>query len=94
MRAKGFNSRVSFITAVSLHGIVFGSGFMSFTDLKNALLHFYCVWWRINDARKLFDEMPQRIDVVSFGTLTNGCLEVSKACIGSGLVQGYAEKLG
>ncbi|KAL0697205.1 hypothetical protein Bca4012_064385 [Brassica carinata] len=61
-----------------VHGIVLRSGFMPFTDLRNVLLHFYCVSGRINDARKLFDEMPQRVDAVSFSTLMNGYLQISK----------------
>ncbi|CAF2319331.1 unnamed protein product [Brassica napus] len=92
LRAKAFSlDRFSFIATLKscarglcsrigegVHGIVLRSGFMPFTDLRNALLHFYCVSGRINDARKLFDEMPQRVDAVSFSTLMNGYLQVSK----------------
>ncbi|KFK43975.1 hypothetical protein AALP_AA1G198500 [Arabis alpina] len=92
LRAKGLTlDRFSFITTLKscsrelcirngegLHGIVLRSGFMSFTDLRNALLHFYCVCGKIIDARKVFDEMPLRADAVSFSTLMNGYLQVSK----------------
>ncbi|XP_010477797.1 PREDICTED: pentatricopeptide repeat-containing protein At1g26900, mitochondrial-like [Camelina sativa] len=92
LRAKGLTlDRFSFITTLKscsrelcssigegLHGIVLRSGFMVFTDLRNALLHFYCVCGRINDARKVFDEMPHSVDAVSFSTLMNGYLQVSK----------------
>ncbi|CAH8333075.1 unnamed protein product [Eruca vesicaria subsp. sativa] len=64
-----------------VHGIVLRSGFMRFTDLRNSLLHFYCVSRRISDARKLFDEMPQRVDAISFTTLMNGYLQVSKPAL-------------
>lgn len=95
LRAKGFTlDRFSFITTLKscsrelcssigegLHGIVLRSGFMSFIDLRNALLHFYCVCGRINDARKVFDKMPQSVDAVSFSTLMNGYLQVSKKAL-------------
>lgn len=95
LRAKAFTlDRFSFIATLKscarelcsrfgegVHGIVLRSGFMPFTDLRNALLHFYCVTGRINDARKLFDEMPQRVDAVSFSALMNGYLQVSKPAL-------------
>ncbi|CAL9216194.1 unnamed protein product [Arabidopsis halleri] len=95
LRAKGITlDRFSFITTLKscsrelcssigegLHGIALRSGFMGFTDLRNALLHFYCVCGRINNARKVFDEMPQSVDSVSFSTLMNGYLQVSKKAL-------------
>ncbi|CAE5958447.1 unnamed protein product [Arabidopsis arenosa] len=95
LRAKGFTlDRFSFITTLKscsrelcssigegLHGIALRSGFMVFTDLRNALLQFYCVCGRINDARKVFDEMPHSVDSVSFSTLMNGYLQVSKKAL-------------
>ncbi|CAN8291586.1 unnamed protein product [Cochlearia groenlandica] len=92
LRNKGFAlDRFSFITTLKscsrvlscpngegVHGIVLRSGFVSFTDLRNALIHFYCVCRRIDDARKVFDEMPQRVDAVSFSTLMNGYVQASK----------------
>ncbi|VVB01461.1 unnamed protein product [Arabis nemorensis] len=95
LRAKGLAlDRFSFITTLKsssrelcspigegVHGIVLRSGFMGFTDLRNALLHFYCVCGRINDARKVFDEMPHSVDAVSFSTLMNGYLHVSKQAL-------------
>ncbi|XP_056843009.1 pentatricopeptide repeat-containing protein At1g26900, mitochondrial isoform X2 [Raphanus sativus] len=64
-----------------VHGIVLRSGFIPFTDLRNALLRFYCVSGRINDARKLFDEMLDTVDAISFTTLMNGYLQVSKPAL-------------
>lgn len=95
LRAKGFTlDRFSFITTLKscsrelcssigegVHGIVLRSGFMVFTDLRNALLHFYCVCGRIIDARRVFDEMPQSVDAVSFSTLMKGYLQVSKQAL-------------
>ncbi|ESQ34329.1 hypothetical protein EUTSA_v10009468mg [Eutrema salsugineum] len=95
LRAKGLAlDRFSFITTLKscarelcsrigegVHGIVLRSGFMSFTDLRNALLHFYCVCGRISDARRVFDEMPQSVDAVSFSTLMNGYLQVFKPAL-------------
>ncbi|EOA23718.1 hypothetical protein CARUB_v10016929mg [Capsella rubella] len=95
LRAKGLTlDRFSFITTLKscsrelccsigegLHGIALRSGFMVFTDLRNALLHFYCVSGRITDARRVFDEMPQSVDAVSFSTLMNGYLQVSKQAL-------------
>ncbi|CAA7035367.1 unnamed protein product [Microthlaspi erraticum] len=95
LRAKGFAlDRFSFIATLKscarefrsgigegVHGIVLKSGFMSFTDLRNALLQVYSVSGRISDARKVFDEMSQSVDAVSFSTLMNGYVKVSKPAL-------------
>ncbi|KAE9591387.1 putative pentatricopeptide [Lupinus albus] len=62
-----------------VHGIVLRSGNGSFVDLKNTLMHFYCVCRRIEDAHKVFDEFPERNDLVSWNTLMGGYVFVSKA---------------
>ncbi|XP_010551529.1 PREDICTED: pentatricopeptide repeat-containing protein At1g26900, mitochondrial isoform X2 [Tarenaya hassleriana] len=105
LREKGFTlDQFSFIPTLKscaresaiamgqgIHGVVLRSGFMSFTDLKNALLHFYGICGRSNDARKLFDEMPHKNDVVSYNTLMNGYLQVSKPELVLDLVRNMRE---
>lgn len=39
-----------------------------FVDVKNTLLRFYCVCRRFEYAHKLFDEFPERNDLVSWNT--------------------------
>ncbi|XP_027339128.1 pentatricopeptide repeat-containing protein At1g26900, mitochondrial [Abrus precatorius] len=70
---------------LGIHGILVRSGNRVFVDVKNVLLHFYCVCKRIEDARKLFDEFPQGNDLVSWNTLMGGCLLVSQPCLVFGL---------
>ncbi|KAL4018844.1 hypothetical protein IC575_022470 [Cucumis melo] len=55
-----------------IHGIVLKSGHGSFNDVNNILVHFYCNCGQIKDAHKLFDEIPQRNDLVSWNTLMDG----------------------
>lgn len=61
-----------------IHGISVRSGNSVFVDVKNTLLHFYCVCRRIQDAHKVFDEFPERNDLVSWNTLMGGYLLVSQ----------------
>ncbi|RDX72194.1 Pentatricopeptide repeat-containing protein, mitochondrial, partial [Mucuna pruriens] len=68
-----------------IHGLAVRSGNRVFVDVKNALLHFYCVCKRIEDAHKLFDEFPEGNDLVSWNTLMGGCLSVSQPCLVFGL---------
>ncbi|TKY71972.1 Pentatricopeptide repeat-containing protein mitochondrial [Spatholobus suberectus] len=68
-----------------IHGVAVRSGHRVFVDLKNALLRFYCVCKRIEDAHKLFDEFPEGNDLVSWNTLMGGCLSVSQPCLVFGL---------
>ncbi|XP_057430611.1 pentatricopeptide repeat-containing protein At1g26900, mitochondrial-like isoform X2 [Lotus japonicus] len=76
LKACGRGSHVSFGQGV--HGIAVRSGNGMFVDVKNTLLRFYCVWRRIEDAHKLFDEFPEGNDLVSWNTLMGGCLVVSQ----------------
>ncbi|KAM7269349.1 hypothetical protein ACFE04_024846 [Oxalis oulophora] len=62
--------------ALGIHGVILKSGFLLFLNLKNTLLHFYCVCGRIGDAHKLFDEFPRGNDVVSWNTLMGGYVHV------------------
>ncbi|KAL3501398.1 hypothetical protein ACH5RR_035847 [Cinchona calisaya] len=65
-------------TGLSVHSVVLRSGFLLFLNVKNTLLHFYCVWERIRDARQLFDEFAEQRDLVSWSTLMGGYLGVSQ----------------
>ncbi|GAB4829177.1 hypothetical protein Ancab_018842 [Ancistrocladus abbreviatus] len=64
----------------AIHGVVIQIGFDSFVNLRNALLHFYCVCWNVRDAHQLFDEFPQQRDLVSWNTLMAGYLNVRQPC--------------
>ncbi|XP_052109858.1 pentatricopeptide repeat-containing protein At1g26900, mitochondrial [Arachis duranensis] len=83
--------RFSFITVIKacarlsnlifgrgLHGLALRSGTLLFLDFRNTLLHFYCVSRRLGDADNLFDEFPQRNDLVSWNTLMAGHLLASQ----------------
>ncbi|KAL5992128.1 hypothetical protein ACLOJK_013043 [Asimina triloba] len=66
------------LTGRCIHGIVVKSGFELLLDLRNTLLHFYCVCRRVEDAYKAFDEAPHRRDVVSWNALMGGYLQASQ----------------
>ncbi|KAJ9709260.1 hypothetical protein PVL29_000964 [Vitis rotundifolia] len=74
---KACARELAYETGRGIHGVVVRSGHGLFTNVKNALLHFYCVCGRIGDAHQLFDEIPPRIDLVSWNTLLGGYLQVS-----------------
>ncbi|KAF5741590.1 pentatricopeptide repeat-containing protein [Tripterygium wilfordii] len=92
LRAQGFLlDQFSFITTLKastrelaieiglgIHGVVLRSGHVYFLNLRNTLLHFYCECGKIGDAHKLFDEFPQDNDSVSWNTLMDGYISVSK----------------
>ncbi|KAK6115096.1 hypothetical protein DH2020_007365 [Rehmannia glutinosa] len=61
-----------------VHTVVLKSGFYVFLNVKNALLHFYCVCGRIQDAHQLFDELGETRDLVSWNTLMGGYLSVAQ----------------
>ncbi|KAM1498096.1 hypothetical protein ACFX10_020982 [Malus domestica] len=61
-----------------IHGVVMRSGFGLFVNVQNTLLQFYCVSGKIEDARKVFDEFPQRNDSVSLNALMGGYLHASQ----------------
>ncbi|KAL3641054.1 hypothetical protein CASFOL_016022 [Castilleja foliolosa] len=60
------------------HSVILRSGFDSFLNVENALMHFYCVCKRIKDAHKVFDELSDRRDLVSWNTLMGGYLCVAQ----------------
>ncbi|KAI4386371.1 hypothetical protein MLD38_004307 [Melastoma candidum] len=55
-----------------IHGIVIRNGCRVYVGIKNAILSFYGGCGRELDARKLFDEIPEWNDLVSWNTLI-GC---------------------
>lgn len=61
-----------------VHAVVLKFGFDLVLNVMNALLHFYCVCGRTEDARQLFDEMGLMKDVVSWNTLMGGYLCVKE----------------
>lgn len=62
----------------SIHGVAVRSGHVRFVNVKNTLLHFYGACGGIHYAQKLFDESPQRNDLVSWNSLMGGYLHVSQ----------------
>ncbi|PNX84162.1 hypothetical protein L195_g040216 [Trifolium pratense] len=75
LKACGRSLEVGFGSGV--HGIAMKSGNRLFVDVNNTLLQFYCVCRRIEDAHKVFDEFPERNDLVSWNILMGGCVLVS-----------------
>lgn len=68
-------------TGCGLHSIILRSGYDLSVNVKNTLLHFYCINGRMEDAHRLFDEFPQQRDLVSWNTLMGGYLCISNASI-------------
>ena len=79
-------------TGQGIHGVVVRSGHGLFTNVKNAFLHFYSVCGRIGDAHQLFDEIPQKIDVVSWNTLLNGYIQMSQPTMATCLFREMCRK--
>nr|XP_024933851.2 pentatricopeptide repeat-containing protein At1g26900, mitochondrial isoform X1 [Ziziphus jujuba var. spinosa]XP_048318625.1 pentatricopeptide repeat-containing protein At1g26900, mitochondrial isoform X1 [Ziziphus jujuba var. spinosa] len=68
-------------TGQVVHGIALKSGYRLFINVKNTLLHLYCICGRILDAHVLFDEFPQQNDLVSYNTLMGGYLHISQPIV-------------
>ncbi|KAK6131360.1 hypothetical protein DH2020_034901 [Rehmannia glutinosa] len=68
-----------------VHTVVLKSGFDVFLNVKNALLHFYCVCGRIEDAHQLFDELGELRDLVST------CVLPQDVVLWNCLIDGYAK---
>ncbi|XP_073019807.1 pentatricopeptide repeat-containing protein At1g26900, mitochondrial [Primulina eburnea] len=65
-------------TGIGVHSIALKSGFDLFLNVKNSLLRFYCVCGGIEDAHRLFVELGDRKDLVSWNILMGGYLCASK----------------
>ncbi|CDP00316.1 unnamed protein product [Coffea canephora] len=65
-------------TGLGVHSIVLKSGFQLFLNVKNTLLHFYCVCQRMGEARKLFDEISGGRDLIPWNILMGGYLCASQ----------------
>lgn len=65
-------------TGIGVHSIALKSGFDLFLNVKNSLLHFYCACGGIQDAHRLFVELGDRKDLVSWNILMGGYLCASK----------------
>lgn len=63
---------------LGVHTVALKSGSGTLLNVMNALLHFYCVCGRTEDARQLFDEMGLMKDLVSWNTLMGGYLYVEE----------------
>lgn len=68
-------------TGCAVHSLVIRSGLDLFINVKNTLLHLYCVCGRIEDAHQLFEDFSQERDLVSWNTLMGGYLRVSQPAV-------------
>lgn len=55
----------------SLHGLVMKLGLVGYVLVSTNLVHMYCLCSHLRDARRLFNEMPER-NVVSCNVMLNG----------------------
>lgn len=58
-----------------VHALVLRFGFLDILSLRNVLCHFYCSSGSMADARRMFEEMPER-DAVSWNTMLGGHVRV------------------
>ncbi|KAK8948433.1 Pentatricopeptide repeat-containing protein [Platanthera zijinensis] len=61
-----------------LHCLAAKAGFDYYINLRNTLLHLYCVCERVAHAHQLFDEFPLLRDAVSFSTIMGGYSRASQ----------------
>ncbi|KAK6131368.1 hypothetical protein DH2020_034888 [Rehmannia glutinosa] len=73
-----------------VHTVVLKSGFDVFLNVKNALLQFYCVCGRIEDAHQLFDDLGELRDLVSTCVLPQGWV-LSNLNVVTALISMYAK---
>ncbi|XP_042514680.1 pentatricopeptide repeat-containing protein At1g08070, chloroplastic-like [Macadamia integrifolia] len=65
---KASSKSKSLFHTTHVHLMILKRGFSSYTTLMNAILSCYALCDRLQDARNLFDGMPQR-DIVSFNSM-------------------------
>lgn len=75
---KACSRQLAIMIGLMIHGLVLKSGYMSFINVKNTLLHLYCVSGKIRDARQLLDEFPEKNDLVTWNTLMGGYFHASQ----------------
>lgn len=75
---KSCCKKIATWTGLSVHSVVLKSGFQPFLNVKNTLLHFYCVCEKLREAHQLFDEISGERDLVSWNILMGGYLCVSR----------------
>ncbi|KAJ0038524.1 hypothetical protein Pint_22715 [Pistacia integerrima] len=75
---KACARELAIMIGLMIHGLVLKSGYMLFINVKNTLLHFYCVSGKLGDAHKLLDEFPKKNDLVTWNTLMGGYFNVSQ----------------
>ncbi|KAL6657009.1 hypothetical protein ACP70R_004789 [Stipagrostis hirtigluma subsp. patula] len=60
-----------------VHALVVRYGFLDVLSLRNVLCHFYCSCGSLDDARRMFEEMPER-HAVSWNTMIGGCVRAGE----------------
>ncbi|KAI3499396.1 hypothetical protein L1887_35195 [Cichorium endivia] len=70
------------IHGMIVHGVVIKNGHVSNLYIGNSLINLYAVFCKLHDARKVFDEMPER-DVFSWTSLLGGHVKQGEITIAS-----------
>lgn len=65
-----------------MHGIIIKNGHVNNLYIGNSLINLYAVFHKLHDARKVFDEMPER-DVFSWTSLLGGHVKQGEITIAS-----------
>ncbi|KAL7603122.1 hypothetical protein Lser_V15G17205 [Lactuca serriola] len=65
-----------------VHGIIIKNGHVNNLYIGNSLINLYAVFHKLHDARKVFDEMPER-DVFSWTSLLGGHVKQGEITIAS-----------
>lgn len=73
-----FSECIEFSSVISLKAYCWKMGYILRTEVCNALIDFYAKFGRLNDAAKLFNDMPAR-DLISWNTMISGYTR-SKNC--------------
>ncbi|XP_010249148.1 PREDICTED: pentatricopeptide repeat-containing protein At1g26900, mitochondrial [Nelumbo nucifera] len=68
-------------TGQGIHALVVRCGYGFLINVRNTLLHLYCVCGRIEDAHQLFDEFPEQRDLVSWNALMGYYLHTSQPSV-------------
>ncbi|GAB4845618.1 hypothetical protein Ancab_039020 [Ancistrocladus abbreviatus] len=74
--------QISSVHGEIVHGLIIKNGFELDLFVGNSLINMYCIYGKLDDSHKVFDQMPER-DVFSWTSLLGGYSkhgEVDKAC--------------